>query len=125
MLAHSFYRLYVVTKFMLPSLGDLKFFTLNYDSICTYLDNRNMSNSESKKHMIDLMTFCKTIEPCVLYYKRLIKSYNNRAHNILENKINLTLSQIPRKQKCGIITMLVSGFIGLAYESISSLLHHK
>ena len=35
------------------------------------------------------------------------------------------LPQIPRKQNCGIITMLVSIFIGLAYEGISSFLHHK
>ena len=64
-------------------------------------------------------------ETFVLYYKILIKSYNNMAHNILENEINLILSQIPRKQKCGIITLLVSSFIGLAYEGISSFLHHK
>ena len=37
-------------------------------------------NTESKKHMFDLMTFCKKIKPFVLYYKRLIKSYNNTAH---------------------------------------------
>ena len=42
------------------------------------------------------------------------------AHNILENEINLILPQIPRKQKCGIIGTLVSSFIGLAYEGISS-----
>ena len=74
---------------------------------------------------LDLMTFCKKIEPFVVYYKRLIKSYNNTANNILENEINLILPHIPRKQKCGIITMLVSSFIGLAYEGISCLLHHK
>ena len=84
-----------------------------------------MHDTESKKYTLDLMTFCKKIEPSVLYYKRLIKSYNKMAHNILENEINLILPQIPRKQKCGIITMLVSSFIGLAYEGISSFLHHK
>ena len=47
------------------------------------------------------------------------------AHNILENEINLMLPQIPRKQKCGIITTLVSSFIRLAYEGISSVLHHQ
>ena len=84
-----------------------------------------MHTSESKKHMLDLMMFCKKIEPFVLYYKRLIKSYNNTTHNILEKEINLMLPQIPGKQKHGIITMLVSSFIGLAYEGISSFLHHK
>ena len=29
------------------------------------------------------------------------------AHNILENEINLILPQVPRKQKCVIITTLV------------------
>ena len=61
----------------------------------------------------------------MLNYKRLNKSYNNTAHNILKNEINLILPQIPREQKCGIITTLVSSFIGLAYEGISSFLHHK
>ena len=32
---------------------------------------------------------------------------------------------IERKEKCGIITLLISGFIGLAYEGISSFLHHR
>ena len=125
MLVHSFDRCYVVTKFILPSLGDLKFSDLNYDNTCTYLDNRNAQNIEAQKYMLDLKTFCKKIEPFVVYYKRLIKSYNSTAHNILEKEINLLLSQIPRVQKCGIITTLVSSFIGLAYEGISSFLHNK
>ena len=52
------------------------------------------------------------------YYKRQIKSYNNTAHNILKNVIDLILPQIHRK-KLGIITTIVSSFIGLAYEGIS------
>ena len=75
--------------------------------------------------MLDLMTFCKNIEPLVIYYKRLIKSYNNPAHNILLNEINSILPHVPRKQECGIITTCISSFIGLAYEGISSFLHHK
>ena len=125
MLAHSFNRFYVVTKFILPSIGDLKFSKLNYDNTCTYLDNKNAQTTETRKHMLDLMTLCKKIEPFVVYYKRLIKSYNHMAHNILENEINLILPWIPRKQKCGIITTLLSSFIGLAYEGIFSFLHHK
>ena len=69
--------------------------------------------------------FCKKIEPFINYYKRLIKSYNNTTHNILEMEINLLLPQIPRVQKCGIITTIVSSFIGLAYEVISNFLHDK
>ena len=116
---------YVVTKFILLSIGDLNFSTLNYDSRCTYLDNKNMYNTESKKHMLDLMTFCKMIKPFVFYYQRLIKSYNNMTPSILDNEINLILPQIPRKQKCRIITTSLSSVKGLAYEGISSFLHHK
>ena len=125
MLALSFDRLYVATKFILPSIGDLNFSKLNYDNTCAYLDNKNVCDTDSKKHILDLMMFCKKIEPFVLYYKRLINSYNNTAHNILTNEINPILPQIPREQKCGIISTLVSSFIGLAYEGISSFLHHK
>ena len=85
---------------------------------------QNTHSIETRKHMLDLMTFCKKIEPFVVYYTRLIKSYNNMAHHILENEINLLLPQVPRKQKHGNITMLVSSFIGLANEGISSFLHH-
>ena len=124
MLAHSFARLYVITIFILPSMGDLNYSTLYYNNTCAYLDNTNVFNTESKKHKLDLITFCKKIEPFVLYYKR-IKSYNSTAHNILENEINVILPQMPRGQKCGIITTWASSFIGLAYEGISSFLHHK
>ena len=122
---HSVDRFYVVTKFILPSIGDLKFSNLNYDNMCAYLDNTKAQNTETRKYMLDLKTFCKKIESFVFYYKRLIKSYNNTVHNILENEINFILPQIPRKQKCGIITTLVSSFIGLAYEGISCFLHHR
>ena len=121
---HSFDRFYVVTKFMLPSLGDLKFSDLNYDNTCAYLDSRNAQNTVTQKYMLNLKTFCKKIEPFVTY-KRLMKSYNNTTHNILEKEINLLLPQITRVKQCGIITMLVSGFIGLVYEGISSFLQNK
>ena len=46
-------------------------------------------------------------------------------HHILKNEIDLILPQLHTKQKCGIITALVSGFIGLACEGISSFLHNR
>ena len=47
-------------------------------------------------------------------------------HNILKNEIGLILPKyVERKEKCGIIRLLISGFIGLAYEGISSFLHHR
>ena len=99
MFVHSFYRFYAVTKFMLPSLEDLKFSDINYINSCAYLDDKNAQNTETQKYMLDLKTFCRKIEPFVPYYKRLIKSYNNTARNILEKEINLLLPQMPRVQK--------------------------
>ena len=40
MISHLFDRFYVVTKFILPSIGDLKFSKLNYDNTCASLDNK-------------------------------------------------------------------------------------
>ena len=68
-----------VTKFILPSVRDLNFSTLNYDHACAYSDNKNVHDTDSKKHMLDLMTFCTNIEPFVLYYKRLIKSLQQHS----------------------------------------------
>ena len=103
---HSFDRFYVVTKFMLPLLEDLKFSDINYDKTCTYLDNRKAQNTETQKYILDLKMSCRKIEPFVTYYKRLIKSYNNTAHIILIKEINLLLPKMPRVQKCGIFTNL-------------------
>ena len=47
MLVHSFDRFYVVTKFMLPSLGDLKISDINYDNTSAYLDNWSTQNTET------------------------------------------------------------------------------
>ena len=38
MLSHSFERFYVVTKFVLPTVEDLKFSPIKFDSNCSYLD---------------------------------------------------------------------------------------
>ena len=40
MLAQYFDRFYVVTKFILPTIMDLKFSTLNYDNKCEYLQEK-------------------------------------------------------------------------------------
>ena len=48
MLALSFDRFYVVTKFMLPTIRDLNFSKLNYDNTYAYLDKKNVHNTETK-----------------------------------------------------------------------------
>ena len=39
MLAHSFDGFYVVTKFILPMMDDLKLSLIKYDKECNYLHN--------------------------------------------------------------------------------------
>ena len=68
--------------------------------------------------------YCNKLKPFVSYYSKLIDSYNNTVHDLLENKMKPLLPNEPR-QKCGLITTLVSGFIGLTYEGISSFLQRK
>ena len=117
MLARSFDRFYVVTKFMLPMIGDIKFSKLSYDHTCTYMKKEYAPNTDSRKYLTELRTYCNKIKPFVSYYSKLIHSYNKTTHNILQNEIRLLLPQVSR-QKCGIITTLVSGFIGLTYEGV-------
>ena len=38
MLVHSFDRFYIVTKFILPSIEDIKFSKLKYDNTCMYMN---------------------------------------------------------------------------------------
>ena len=119
MLPHLFNRFYVVTKFMLPSIQHIKFSRLNLDHTCAYMNKGYAPNMDSRKYLTELKTYCNKIKPFVSYCSKLINLYNKTAHNILQNDIKPLLPQISR-QKHGIITTLVSGFIGLAYEGISS-----
>ena len=121
LLVHSFDRFYVVTKFMLPTIGDIKFSRLNFDDTCAYMKKEHAPSMDSRKYLTEIRTYCNKIKPFVSYYSRLIDSYNKTAYNLLQNEIRPLLPQISR-QKHGIITTTVSSFIGLAYEGISSFL---
>ena len=63
--------------------------------------------------------------------KKQISYYNHTAYGILTNEIGLILSTSPKdkRSKRGILASvlgdIVSSVIGLAYEGISSFLHHK
>ena len=89
------------------------------------MENKFAQNTESRKYMLEFKAFCNKVRPFVTYYDKLIYSYNNTTHNILEKEVKLLVPQVKSKQKCGITTTLVSSFIGLAYKGISSFLQHK
>ena len=73
MLAHSFDRFYIVTKFMLPSVGDIKFSELNFDHFCAYMNKEYARNMDSSKYLTELKTYCNKIKPFVSYHSNLIK----------------------------------------------------
>ena len=73
MLAHSFDRFYIVTKFMLPLMGDIKFSKLNFDHTCVYMNMECAPNTDSRKYLTELKTYCNKIKPFVSHYNKLIK----------------------------------------------------
>ena len=75
--------------------------------------------------MLELRAYCNKVKPFVTYYNKLINSYTNTAHNMLEKEIKLLLPQVGKRQNLGIITTVVSSFLGLAYEGISNSLQQK
>ena len=94
MLVHSFDRIYIATKFILPTIEDFKLSSLNFDNNCEYLREKDKEQTEEgKQHVSDLVTYCRKIGPHIYFYKQQIKSLNERAHQILKNKIDLILPQ--------------------------------
>ena len=125
MLSHSFDRFYVVTKFELPKVEDLKLTAIDFDPTCSYLNGDGIYMPKLKRH-------CLRIAPYVDFYQRQIMYYNLTAYRILTRDIGLILLTYPtvKRLKQGAILASVLGgiassIIGLAHEGISSFLHHK
>ena len=61
------------------------------------------------------------------FYKMQIKAHNATVHHILKSELDLILLKFYTEQrnKRGIFGAIILGFIGLAFEGISSFLHHK
>ena len=75
----------------------------------------------------DIKTNCIKIAPYIEYYRKQIDYYSQTATDILKNEIALILPTFNKnnRHKRGIITSLITGFIGLAYKGISSFLHYR
>ena len=128
MLAHSFDRFYVVTKFILPTLDYLKLLPIVYDKECKYLRDLDDQNDEQiKQNIKDLLFYCNKLRPFMAFYNMQIKAPNATVHHILKNEVDIILPKFyaEQKNKRGIFGTIISGFIGLAFEGISSFLHHK
>ena len=123
MLAHSFDRFYVVTKFEMPKIEDLKLTTFTFDFACRHL----MSD---KPFMQKYLKHCQRIVPYIRLYQKQVQYYNQTTYNILQYEINLilpTLNDLNRKKRflSAVLGTIASKIIGLAFEGISSFLHHK
>ena len=128
MLSHSFDRFYIVTKFELPKTKDLKLSTFGFDFECSYANHTSTSTTDYAR----LMNYCMKIMPYARLYQRQIKYYNKTAYDTLANDIGKILPRFPtdKRQRHGAILTTILGSIaskvtGLAYEGISSFLHHK
>ena len=77
--------------------------------------------------------YCKNIIPYMYLYKHQVEYYEKTVYEILEKDIGMILPTFEdreknikqKRQKRQIISALISGFIGLAYEGISRFLQHK
>ena len=82
----------MVTKFILPTIEDLKFSIINFDEICDYLQEKNRCDYNSKEYISDLRVYCKKIVPYICYYKNQISSFNDMTHDIVTNEISLVFT---------------------------------
>ena len=128
MLSHSFDKFYIVTKFELPKTKDLKLATFGFNFEFSYANHTSTSTIDYAR----LMNYCMKITLYAQLYQRQIQYYNKTAYNTLANDIGKILPKFPtdKRQKLGAIQTTILGsvaskVIGLAYEGISSFLHHK
>ena len=92
MLAHSFDKFYVITKFILPILDDSKFYPNKYYKNCQYLRNLDDEDSDRiKQNIKDVLFYCAKIRPSMSFYKMQITAHNLTAHKILKNEVDLIL----------------------------------
>ena len=84
MLAHSFIRFYVVTKFILPMLDDLKLSPIKYDKEHNYLHNLDdQNNDQVKENIKDFLSYCAKLRPHMAFYKMQIKAHNKTTYHII------------------------------------------
>ena len=127
MLLYSFDIAYVMTKFVLLQIEDLKFTIIQFDSSCKYLGTGRDKSNYPSNYIPNLTAYCKKIVPFVNFYKKKVDFYNYITYEILTKEITLILTTFPKdkRHKRGIITSLIIGFIGLECKGISNFLHYK
>ena len=84
-LIHSFDTFYVLAKYEMPKMENLRFTTFSFDLTCDCL------NSSKKSYLLRYIRHCRRIAPYVKFYKQQIDCYNQTTYNILQNEIGLIL----------------------------------
>ena len=118
---------------LLQNLFYQHWMTLNYlplDMIkkCNYLRNLDDEDDDQiKENIRDLLFYCSKVRPYMALCRMQISAHNLTAHKIFKNEVDLILPKFHRecRNKRGIFGAIISGFLGLAFEGISSFLHHK
>ena len=83
MLTHSYDRFYVVAKYEIPKIENLKFTAFSFHLTCNHL------NISKKSCLLRYIRHCRRIAPYVKFYKQQIDYYNQTTYNILQNEIGL------------------------------------
>ena len=135
MLAHAFDRFYVVTRIEIPKVLDLNLTVFQFDYNCSHVTHIEKDTKFKIPSTIEDMfkVYCRNIIPYMYLYKHQVEYYEKMVYNILEKDIGMILPKFGNTEnnvqlKCPkrqIISALISGFIGLAFEGISSYLQHK
>ena len=138
MLAHLFDRFYVVTKVELPKVSDLNLTMFQFDYNCSHVDQFGKFKIGFSFRVTNTMlnifkTYCRNLIPYMYLYKHQVEYYEKKVYNILEKDIGMILpkfgstesSMFSKQPKRQILSTIISGFIGLAFEGMSSYLQHK
>ena len=74
-----------------------------------------------------MVSYCIKLRPYMAFYKMQINVHTKTAHHTLKNKVDWILPKFSegRKSKGGIFSTIISRFVGLAFEGISSFLHNR
>ena len=138
MLAHLFDRFYVVTKVELPKVSDLNLTMFQFHYNCIHIANIERIVMGIKFKVTNTIlnifrTYCRNLILYMYLYKHQAEYYEKTVYNILEKDIGMILpkfgntesNMLSKRPKRQILSAIISGFIGLAFEGISSYLHHK
>ena len=99
MLLHLFERFYVIRKFVLHKIEDLKFMTIQFDSSYKYLDSGMDRSKYPSDYVPNLRDYGKKIVPFVDFYKKQIEYYNHTTYEILMNEISPILPKLPKERR--------------------------